>query len=75
MTRGPWTRGFSGRNRWAWSSICLGFGMTDRVSYDAARNTLFINYEGFHVRSLAEVELVRREVEGTLPWRSASVWR
>ena len=42
----------------------LGLGMADRVSYDVARNTLFINYEGFHVRSLAEVELVRREVEG-----------
>ena len=42
----------------------LGLGMADRVSFDAARNTLFINYEGFHVRSLDQVELVRREVEG-----------
>jgi propionate CoA-transferase len=42
----------------------LGLGEADRFSYDDARNTLFINYEGFHVRSLDEVELVRREVEG-----------
>jgi len=42
----------------------LGLGMAERVSYDAGRNTLFINYEGFHVRSLNEVEMVRREVEG-----------
>ena len=42
----------------------LGLGMSDRVSHDAGRNTMFINYEGFHVRSLDEVELVRREIEG-----------
>jgi len=41
----------------------LGVGEADRFSFDSARNTLFINYEGFHVRSLDEVELVRREVE------------
>jgi propionate CoA-transferase len=37
--------------------------MADRVSYDPERNTLFINYEGFHVHSLDDVESVRREVE------------
>jgi len=42
----------------------LSLGIADRVSYDGERNTLFINYEGFHVRGLDEVEMVRREVEG-----------
>ena len=32
---------------------------------DAERDTLFINYEGFQVRTTDEVELVRREVERT----------
>ncbi len=41
----------------------LGMSLADRISYDAARNTLFINYEGFQVRTTDEVELVRREVE------------
>ena len=41
-----------------------GHGIRDRVSYDADRNILFINYEGFHVRTTDDVEMVRREVEG-----------
>jgi propionate CoA-transferase len=41
----------------------LGLSIADRISYDAARNTLFINYEGFQVRTTDEVDLVRREVE------------
>ena len=41
----------------------LGLGMAERVTYDPARNTLFINHEGFHVRTLDDVEMVRREVE------------
>ncbi len=44
--------------------VLLGFSLADRVSYDPERNTLFINYEGFHVNSLDNVEAVRREVEG-----------
>ncbi|HEY0202776.1 MAG TPA: acyl CoA:acetate/3-ketoacid CoA transferase, partial [Acetobacteraceae bacterium] len=47
-----------GLERWL-----LGLGLADRISYDAERNTLFINYEGFHVRALDDVEMVRREVE------------
>jgi propionate CoA-transferase len=43
--------------------ILLGFSMSERISFDADRNTLFINYEGFQVRSTDDVELVRREVE------------
>ncbi|HEY0206613.1 MAG TPA: hypothetical protein VGC15_20990, partial [Acetobacteraceae bacterium] len=47
-----------GLERWL-----LGLGLADRLSYDAERNILFINYEGFHVRALDDVETVRREVE------------
>ena len=43
--------------------ILLGFSMAERISFDAARDTLFINYEGFQVRTTDDVELVRREVE------------
>ena len=40
-----------------------GLSLKDRVSYDRERNTLFINYEGFQVRTVDDVELVRREME------------
>ena len=43
--------------------ILLGLAMADRIVFDAERDTLFINYEGFAVRTTDEVELVRREVE------------
>jgi propionate CoA-transferase len=41
----------------------LGRAIADRISYDAGRNTLFINYEGFQIRTTDDVDLVRREVE------------
>ena len=41
----------------------LGLSMAERISFDAGRDTLFINYEGFQVRTTDDVELVRREVE------------
>ena len=43
--------------------ILLGRSLTERFSFDAERDTLFINYEGFQVRTTDDVELVRREVE------------
>jgi propionate CoA-transferase len=43
--------------------ILLGFSLSERITFDAERDTLFINYEGFQVRTTDEVELVRREVE------------
>jgi len=43
--------------------ILLGLSLAERISFDTERNTLFINYEGFQVRSTDDVELVRREVE------------
>jgi propionate CoA-transferase len=45
--------------------VLLGLGLNERLAYDEARNTLFINFEGFHIRTTDDVELVRREVERT----------
>ena len=41
----------------------LGMGMAERVSYDAERNILFLNLEGFHVKNRDDVDRVRRVVE------------
>jgi propionate CoA-transferase len=41
----------------------LGISMAARVSYDAERNILFLNLEGFHVRNRDDVDRVRRTVE------------
>jgi propionate CoA-transferase len=41
----------------------LGLGLAERITYDQERNTLFLNFEGFQVRSTDDVDLVRREVE------------
>jgi propionate CoA-transferase len=43
--------------------LLLGLGLSDRITYDQARNTIFINFEGFQVRTTADVDLVRREME------------
>ena len=43
--------------------MLLGRGLADRISYDTERNTLFVNFEGFDVRTVEDVDLVRREVE------------
>jgi len=41
----------------------LGIGISERVSYDAERNILFLNLEGLHVRNRDDVDRVRRVVE------------
>jgi len=43
--------------------LLLGLSMSERISYDQERNTIFINFEGFQVRTHADVDLVRREME------------
>ena len=43
--------------------LLLGLSLSDRITYDQARNTLFINFEGFQVRTVQDVDLVRSEVE------------
>jgi propionate CoA-transferase len=34
--------------------------LADRLSYDAERNILFVNFEGFAIRTMADVDSVRR---------------
>jgi len=41
----------------------LSVRLEERVSYDAARNTLFINFEWLDVRSQADVDAIRDLVE------------
>ena len=41
----------------------VGLPFEARFSYDAAQNTLFINFERFEVRTLAAVQQVERQVE------------
>jgi propionate CoA-transferase len=43
--------------------MLLGRSLADRIVYDAERNTLFVNFEGFDVKTIEDVDLVRREVE------------
>ena len=37
--------------------------LDDRIGYDPARNTLFLNFEALHVRRIEDVEVIRRAVE------------
>jgi propionate CoA-transferase len=41
----------------------LGLSLSERITYDRERNILFSNLEGFQVRTIDDVELVRREYE------------
>ena len=41
----------------------LGLSLTERISYDGERNTVFLNLEGMHVRNRDDVDRVRRVVE------------
>ena len=43
--------------------LLLGLSLAERITYDQERNTIFINFEGFQVRTTADVELVRREMK------------
>jgi propionate CoA-transferase len=44
--------------------VLLGLTLSERIGYDAERNILFLNLEGFQVRTVDDVDLVRREMEG-----------
>ncbi len=46
--------------------IMLSVPLEQRVRYDRQRQTLFINFEGYNVRNLDDVELVRRQVQHAL---------
>jgi propionate CoA-transferase len=41
----------------------LGLSLAERISYDAARNTVFLNLEGMQVKTRDDVDRVRRVVE------------
>ena len=41
----------------------LDLQLADRLSYDAERNTLFANFEGMAIRSMDDIESVRRVFE------------
>ncbi|WP_175941562.1 acyl CoA:acetate/3-ketoacid CoA transferase [Caballeronia sp. BCC1704] len=46
--------------------ILLGLDISERFSYDADKNLFFINFEGYEVASLHDVEAIRLEVEKQL---------
>ena len=60
---GRWTRASFAPEPMGLEETLLGMGIAERVSYDAERNTLFLNFEGFHVRTRDDVDRVRREME------------
>ena len=45
------------------ASVLLDLRLSDRVSYDADRNVLFANFEGYAVRNVDDIESVRRVFE------------
>jgi propionate CoA-transferase len=42
------------------AGVLLDLQLADRLSYDAERNTLFANFEGMAIRSIEDVDSVRR---------------
>ena len=42
------------------SAALLDLQLADRLSYDEERNTLFVNFEGMAIRSMEDIESVRR---------------
>ncbi len=48
--------------------------LESRFTYDAATRTMFVNFERLHVRSLEDVEAVRREVERHVVPLGHKVW-
>jgi propionate CoA-transferase len=42
------------------ASALLDLQLTDRLSYDAERNILFVNFQGYAIQTLSDVDSVRR---------------
>jgi len=42
------------------ATVLLDLQMSERLSYDAVRNTMFVNFEGMSIRSNGDIETVRR---------------
>ena len=45
------------------ATVLLDLQMSERLSYDAERNTVFANFEGMAIRSNGDIESVRRVLE------------
>ncbi|MET0540180.1 MAG: CoA-transferase [Variovorax sp.] len=45
------------------AAVLQDLQLSDRLSYDAERNTLFVNFEGMAIRSMEDIESVRRVFE------------
>jgi len=45
------------------AAVLLDLRLSDRLSYDAGRNVLFANFEGYAIRSAEDIESVRRVFE------------
>jgi propionate CoA-transferase len=43
--------------------MLLGRSLADRIHYDAGRNILFANFNGLHIRTVEDVDLIRQEME------------
>jgi propionate CoA-transferase len=43
--------------------LLTGLSYAERVTYDQRRNILFLNYEGLHLKTLEDIELVREQLE------------
>ncbi|HXI86034.1 MAG TPA: CoA-transferase [Parvularculaceae bacterium] len=41
----------------------LNLKIADRIAYDAARNILFVNLEGLHIRNRGDMQVLRSEIE------------
>lgn len=44
----------------------LDIHIADRISYDAAKNTVFLNFAGMRVRNEADLVAIKEAVDGTL---------
>ena len=42
--------------------MMLNLDLSDRLAYDAERNTLFLNFEGVHIRRAADIEAIKAAV-------------
>ncbi|MDM0111998.1 CoA-transferase [Variovorax sp. J22R133] len=45
------------------AAVLQDLQLSDRLTYDAGRNTLFVNFEGMVIRSMEDIESVRRVFE------------
>lgn len=43
--------------------LLLGRSLASRIHYDAGRNILFANFNGIHVKTIEDIDLIRQEIE------------